>query len=109
RTNLSGADTGNYLLVASNSAGRVTSVVTKLTVPDPLLRIGPVSQIGDAGQSVTLSVTAVGTALNYQWWKDSNTLPQATNSALTLTNLQAADAGRYSVVVSNQYGVTRAG
>jgi uncharacterized delta-60 repeat protein len=57
------------------------------------------------GQSVTFSVVADGTeGLSYQWWKDGNALPQANDASLTLTNLQWADAGYYSVVVSNRYG-----
>jgi uncharacterized delta-60 repeat protein len=62
------------------------------------------SQLKNVGESATFTVTAIGTPpLSYQWWKDGTALAQATGPVLALTNLQAADAGNYTVVVSNQY------
>jgi hypothetical protein len=59
-----------------------------------------------AGESVTLNVSATGSApLTYQWLKGGNPVPGATGSSLTLTNVQVSDSGTYSVVVSNAYGV----
>ena len=104
-TNVLGADAGGYSLVVSNGLGSATSAVATLTVIDPAIAVQPVSQIGQLGQTLTLSVTAAGTApLGYQWSKDGGALAWGTGASLTLTNLQAADAGDYSVVVSNQYG-----
>jgi len=58
-----------------------------------------------AGQAVTLSVTADGTApFDYQWYKDGSALTGATNPTYTMSSFQAADAGTYSAVVSNAYG-----
>jgi len=104
-TNVLGGDAGAYSVVVSNGLGSVTSAVATLVVIDPLIAVQPVSQLGQLGDSVTFSVTAVGTApFGYQWWKDGGALAWGTGASLTLTNLQAADAGDYSVVVSNQYG-----
>jgi hypothetical protein len=53
---------------------------------------------------VTLCVTGIGQSpLSYQWWFNTTNLLWATNACLVLTNVQAADAGDYSVVVSNAY------
>jgi uncharacterized delta-60 repeat protein len=91
--------------VVSNGLGSATSAVGTLTVIDPVIAVQPVSQLGQLGQTLTLSVTAAGTApFAYQWWKDGAALAGDTGASLTLTNLQAPDAGDYSVVVSNQYG-----
>jgi len=110
-TNLLGANAGGYSVVVSNGFGSVTSVVARLTVVDPVIAVQPVSQNGNAGQSVTFSVTAVGTEpLRYQWRKDSVPLLDSANvggaatAALSLTNLLRASAGAYSVVVSNGFG-----
>ena len=100
--NVLGGDAGGYSVVVSNALGRVASLAATLTVLDPYISVQPVSQTGNAGEAVTFSVTAAGTALAYQWRKDSVPLAQATDSALRLTNLQSADAGGYSVVVSSQ-------
>jgi uncharacterized delta-60 repeat protein len=103
--NVLSADAGGYSVVVSNGLGSVTSAVATLAVIDPAIAVQPVSQLGQPGQSVTFSVTAAGTApLAYQWWKEGAALGGATGASLTLTNLQASDAGDYWVVVSNRYG-----
>ncbi len=103
-SNLLKADEAQYAVVVTNASGSVTSLVATLTVNDPAVTAQPASQQTEQGQSATLSLKAAGTEpLSYQWLKDGTVLPWATASALTLTNLQGADAGNYSVVVSNVY------
>jgi len=54
------------------------------------------------GGNVTISVAVnpgMGTAVAYQWSKDSVILDDETGSALSITNAQVADSGVYSVVV----------
>ncbi len=65
----------------------------------------PQSQIVADGKSTTLSVTATGgTPLIYRWFLNGAIVNDATNSALVFTNVQTANAGAYSVVVSNAFG-----
>ena len=57
------------------------------------------------GNTVTMSVSALGTApLTYQWRKGGQNLPTQTSAQLLLTGVTQADAGTYDVVVSNGYG-----
>jgi hypothetical protein len=71
----------------------------------PFIVNQPVGQTVIAGANVSFSVTAGGTPpLSYQWRLEGNALGGATNSALNLDNVQATDAGNYSVVVSNASG-----
>lgn len=57
------------------------------------------------GDSITLSVQAVGALpLLFEWRKDGQPIPDATQAILTLTNLQLDDTGEYRVVVSNSAG-----
>ena len=71
----------------------------------PAITAQPQNQIQVAGSNATFTVTASGTApLSYQWRKNGGSLSGATSTTLTLTNVQLADAGSYSVVVSNSYG-----
>jgi hypothetical protein len=59
-----------------------------------------------AGTNVVFVVGASGTApLSYQWFMNQTALTGATSQMLSLTNVQARDAGTYSVVVTNPYGV----
>ncbi|ACB73617.1 non-reducing end alpha-L-arabinofuranosidase family hydrolase [Opitutus terrae] len=54
------------------------------------------------GGSATFSVTATGTgSLVYQWQRNGADLPGATGPSLALPNVQSANAGLYTVVVSN--------
>ncbi len=104
-SNVLGGDAGGYSVLISNAFGSVTSQVATLTVIDPVILVQPVNQNRRLGQSAMFSMSAAGTApLRYQWWKDSVVLAQGTGSSLTLTNLQEADAGNYTAVVSNRYG-----
>ena len=95
-----------YTKDGSHSSGQDRGWVDQVGEgPPPDITVQPVSQNRELGQSVTFSVTATGAALfGYQWWKDGGVLAGGTGASLTLTNLQASDAGNYRVVVTNQYG-----
>ncbi|HUG09977.1 MAG TPA: immunoglobulin domain-containing protein [Opitutaceae bacterium] len=57
--------------------------------------------------SVTLSVTAIGPGpLAYQWKKDGVDIAGATSVTYYIASLQAADAGSYTVLVTNAFGST---
>jgi energy-converting hydrogenase Eha subunit A len=65
----------------------------------------PQPAVGVWGGTVTFSTTALGTApFSYHWSKDGQPIAWGTNAVLTLTNVQAAAAGAYSVMVSNLFG-----
>jgi len=55
------------------------------------------------GESIALAVGATN-AKFFQWTKDGNPLPGATNATLTFTNVQPTRIGDYRVVVSNGAG-----
>jgi hypothetical protein len=61
----------------------------------------PASQSVVRGNAFTLSVTATGTALTYQWRKGGTPLANATASSLSVSGAADADAGTYDVVVTN--------
>jgi hypothetical protein len=100
-----GANNGDvYRIEASNVVNQISRSAT-LTVLDPVITLQPASQKATNGQSVTFSVTAMGSPpLTYQWWKDGIALPQGTDASLTLPNAQSSDAGAYNVVVTSFYG-----
>jgi len=71
----------------------------------PTIITQPQSQTVLAGQNVTFSVEATGTApLFYQWRRNGLGLPGATGPSLTIFNVQSTNAGSYSVIVSNLAG-----
>ncbi len=68
------------------------------------------SQQVNAGSNVTFTVNAVGTGpFNYQWRLNGTNLPGATATSLTLTSVQTANVGPYSVVVGNTNGTVVSG
>lgn len=61
----------------------------------------PASQTKSTGDSVTFTVSATGDApYTYQWRYQGGDITDATTSSYTKSNLQLADAGSYSVVVT---------
>jgi hypothetical protein len=76
-----------------------------VTAAAPSITKEPVSQTAIAGTNVTFYVVATGTPpLSYRWRMNANIIVGATNGSLTLTNVQLANAGAYSVIVSNSFG-----
>ena len=80
----------------------------RLPAEGPRLLTQPANASRAVGESVTLSVTAAGTApLSYQWlFNGTNFIADGVTASLTLTNLQLTTAGQYSVLVTNAYGAT---
>ena len=65
----------------------------------------PTNQTVLAGGTASFTVGALGAApLSYQWRFNGTNLAGATTNALTLTNVQVAQAGTYTVQVTNAYG-----
>jgi Regulator of chromosome condensation (RCC1) repeat len=58
-----------------------------------------------SGTAASLQISAYDTMpLNYQWYLNTTNIPGATNAFLTFNNIQATDAGHYSVMVTNLSG-----
>jgi hypothetical protein len=71
----------------------------------PSISVPPQSQTVQLSSNAVFSVTASGMApLAYHWYFGSISSPMATNATLTLTNAGFAQAGSYSVVITNTYG-----
>jgi len=73
----------------------------------PTIETQPTNQTVLVGGTVNFKVVAGGTLpLDYQWTFDGTNLFAATNTLLTLTNLQFWQVGTYAVLVTNLYGAT---
>jgi endonuclease/exonuclease/phosphatase family metal-dependent hydrolase len=71
----------------------------------PLITTQPQSQSVEQAANATFTVTASGSpALSYQWRFGLANLAGATASSYSRNNVQPADVGNYSVVVSNTAG-----
>lgn len=100
------AAAGDYTVRLANTDGSVTSAPARVEIATaPRITAPPQSRALAEGTSTTLTVTATGTPpLAYQWRRNGADLPGATEAQWTLTGFDAAQAGRYSVVVSSLWG-----
>jgi hypothetical protein len=101
---------GRYEVRVSSGAGSVTSAPAILSVIGsvgaPNIVAEPLTQAVVSGTNVTFTVIATGDEpLIYQWQLNGVDIPGATGASLTITNVQTANLGAYTVSVGNQFGV----
>ena len=98
---------GYYSVLVSNTVGSTLSAPALLTVNNsPVITVQPQSMSVLQGDTIFLSVTALGKEpLTYQWYV-GGTIPisQATSSSFRLKNVTQTESGSYSVAVSNEVG-----
>ncbi|MBN2506720.1 MAG: immunoglobulin domain-containing protein [Verrucomicrobia bacterium] len=91
--------------LAPELAWKVGSLMTDgtlMVVEKPAITVQPASQTVAVCDPATFTVTATGTPpLTYQWFFGANPIPDATAATFTLAKVAVADAGDYSVLVSN--------
>ncbi len=109
--------TGTYIVPltakSSANAGASETTTANLTInispslngSPPAITTQPVNQTVTQGQNAVFSVVASGTApLAYFWHFGAIFLSGQTNASLAISGAQSANAGTYSVVVSNSLG-----
>ena len=96
---------------ATDECGNSTNYVQTITVGDvvpqdpPAIAANPQCQTVGCGNDATLSVTATGSGpFTYQWQLNGTNIAGATSSSLALNAPELANAGLYTVVVSNSGG-----
>ncbi len=104
-SNVSGADSANYFLVASNQAATVMSSNAVLVVNDPIITNEPVSMTVNLGGPASFTVGASGTSPHYQWYKGAAPIGGATASTYSIASAADSDQSSYTVVVTNIYGM----
>jgi hypothetical protein len=97
-----------YALLLAIAFTVANAVHASTTPVKPGISKEPTAQTVTVGSSVTFSVTANGTAtLKYQWKLGSGNITGATKANYTISKVSSANAGNYSVVVSNAAGSIR--
>lgn len=81
---------------------QVISIPVFLTIHEPPVFISSLlsNQSKCAGETFVLSSEASGQGVTYQWFKDGNPIPGATNLLFTINSLSLTDAGVYHVVAT---------
>jgi hypothetical protein len=109
--NATTADSGDYDVQVTTGAKSLLSPSSHLAVltSSPILTQVPASAVRFLNGRVSFVCAAIGSQpLTYQWKHGDLAIPGATAGTLTLTDLQPADAGDYTVVVSNPLGTEEA-
>jgi uncharacterized repeat protein (TIGR03803 family) len=111
---VSPGDVGGYSVIVSNAAGSVTSGIASLTIiagQAPVIVSAPASQTLLPGATAVFTASATGDEpLSYFWQVDGTNLAEAGNiygsatSTLTIRSATAANAGNYSVLITNSFG-----
>ena len=102
-------DSGSYDVTITNLSGNATGTAVVVTVNPgaaPIITKLAGFQSRTLYPTGTLNMAVIGTGggLKYQWYKDSAAIGPATNSSLRIPNLTTANAGGYSVSVTNTHG-----
>ena len=106
-SNLTPGVTYFFVVLAYNSSGQspLSNQILYSIPPLPLITSAPLAQAVMAGSTATFTVSVTSTApVTYQWFDGTAALPGATNATLTLSNVNSANAGNYSVVIANSSG-----
>ena len=100
-------DNGYYAVVVTNLAGAATSTVAQLMVQvPPVITLQPEGTNIGLNSNATLTVTASGDSLQYQWYKGTNAVAGSNTSTFAINSAQYTDAGTYYVAVTNFSGST---
>jgi hypothetical protein len=107
--NLSPASFGRYRARVTDSVGAVDSSVAfiqRAIPPEPGFVQPPLAATAPLGSGVVLSAVAEGMEpLEYQWRLNGQEIPGANGPTLYIPAMRRADAGAYTLVVSNPLGL----
>jgi alpha-tubulin suppressor-like RCC1 family protein len=119
-TGVTAANEGQYSVTVTNNVKGVTRTATSSStngivkiissIIAPSIATNGMSGAGTyvQGSLVRLRVTATGSPLNYQWYRDRVMLPGQTGPQMTIASIQPGEAGLYTVQVSNAQGTREA-
>ncbi len=98
---------GHVTLIASSSDMFLAKLATVDPAAAPVFVSQPSNQVVAAGADVTLGTGFIGVPpVALQWWFNGASLDGATQPTLVLSNVTAAAAGSYALVLSNANGMT---
>ena len=104
-SNVQMTNSGSFTVAVADEFGSVISYPALLTVlAQPAITQPPLSQTVVAGSTVTFSVSTVGSQpMGYRWRRDIVVVAPFSlgRSTFTITNVQLAHAGTYTVLITN--------
>jgi gliding motility-associated-like protein len=101
------ANAGNYTVLVNGICNAPVNSAVATVVVNQVINITAPPQANTvlcAGQTLNLSVTATGTNLTYQWFRGTTALTGQTSNILNIAAVTTAEAGTYTVVITNPCG-----
>lgn len=100
------ANNGNYSLRVTNAVGFTdfpagSIAVSGAAVGVPVINLQPLNKVVAPGGTFALAVNATGAGLAYQWYRNNGILAGETGPILLRNNVNAGDAGSYTVKIRN--------
>lgn len=103
----SASDAGSYDCIVYNATCNSQSNTATLTInSNPTITVQPVNTAACEGSNATLSITALGNGITYQWYKNgvlmsnSGNISGATSNTLVFGPAGTTDAANYYCVIS---------
>lgn len=107
RANTTLADSGTYSCTVTMGTLKRTCKSFNISVLNaPKISKVSGNQMATEGDNVNLAVTASGSDISYQWYRNGKALSGATKANLSLGQIALDEAGKYTCVVSNDIGST---
>jgi len=103
--NINPSNAGHYYCIVFNGCGN-PDTSRKVTINvDPLPRITSQTNIQQimVGEKINLRITAINTD-SYQWYKNNQIIPEATEPDFIIENAQVEDGGDYRCLLKNKCG-----
>lgn len=92
---------GQYLARVTTIHGHLSELITPFTISNPpAITKQPVDVSACGGKPATLSITASGAGLKYQWRKSGVNITGATESTYTIASVDASTLGKYDCLVT---------
>ncbi|MBX2903562.1 MAG: immunoglobulin domain-containing protein [Chitinophagales bacterium] len=96
---------GSYTVAVSGTCGAVTSNAAVVTVNDTItITQQPQGSTVCEGSALSISVSATGASLTYQWKLNGIDIPGATSASYSTANALSAMSGSYTVAIGSSCG-----
>jgi len=93
--------TGPYLVRITTIHGHLSELLSPFTISNPpSITKQPVDASACGGKAATLSVTAQGAGLKFQWRKAGVNITGATEATYTIASVDASSAGKYDCLIT---------